>query len=104
MGLGIVHADAQHDGVGLLDRSQGVTKAARFLGTPRCVVLGVEVEHYLFAFEALETDRLAVLVGQGEVRRLVAHLQRIGHGTTYKQSRWWSAFHHRAAHSPEISL
>src|SRR3989442_976250 len=63
MGLGVVHADAQHDGVSLLDRAQGVPKAARFLGEPRRVVLGVEVEHHLFAFEALQADRLAVLVG-----------------------------------------
>src|SRR6266704_5356926 len=81
MGLGVVHADAQYDGVSLLDRAQGVPKAARFLGAPRRVVLGVEVEHHLFAFEALQADRLAVLVGQGEVGGFVAYLQLIGHST-----------------------
>src|SRR6266849_6816446 len=86
MGLGVVHADAQHDGVSLLDRAQGVPKATRFLGAPRRVVLGVEVEHHLFAFEALQADRLAVLVGQGEVGGLVAYLQLIGHGTSLNKA------------------
>src|SRR5690242_1063688 len=60
--------------VGLAEAGKRVTEIARFLGASRGVVLRVEIEHSVSAFERVAADDAPVVGGKGEARKLVALL------------------------------
>ena len=62
-----VAGDAEHDRVGGLVVGRVVTNAAGLGGAARRVGLGIEVDDDGAAAQLRQRDRLAVLVGEGEV-------------------------------------
>jgi hypothetical protein len=75
---GVVGGDADHRHPGGLEAGQVVVELAGLLGAAGGVVGRVEVDEHLGALEVVQRDRVAVLVGQGERRRLGAFLE-LGH-------------------------
>ena len=75
---GVVGGDADHRDAGGLEAGQVVVELAGLLGAARGVVGRVEVDEHLAALEVVQRHRVAVLVGQGERRRLGA-LFELGH-------------------------
>jgi len=58
MGGQSIGADAEYDRMGLLDLRDLIAKTAGFFRSSRRVVFGIEVEHYLFAPQAFQSDYL----------------------------------------------
>ncbi|AZD59412.1 hypothetical protein C4K18_1423 [Pseudomonas chlororaphis subsp. aurantiaca] len=58
MGLQAIAGDAEHLGVGGLERGVLIAKALAFGGAARGAVLGIEVDHHLLALERGEADGL----------------------------------------------
>ena len=58
-----------------LNLIEPVTKGAGLLRAPRRVILGVEIQHHLFALEVGQADRLAILVGKRKRRSFLPLLQ-----------------------------
>src|SRR5215216_2785525 len=80
--LGVVAGDADDRHAGGLEVGQVVVELARFAGAARGIVGGIEVEDDPLALEVGQRHGGAVLVGQGELRRLGAGLK-LGHGVPH---------------------
>jgi hypothetical protein len=80
--LGVVAGDADDRHAGGLEAGQVVVELARLAGAARGIVRGIEVDEHLGALEVLQGDGGAVLVGQGERRRLGAGLK-LGRGAPH---------------------
>lgn len=86
-----IGADAQHDGPGLGEGGMVIAETAGFLGAPRGVVLGVEIEYHPFPEVILERHRGPILGGEGESGCRVAFAKfefRFGHGWMRLATNW----------------
>src|SRR5690606_19295354 len=74
MTVGIVHARAYDLGAQFFELEQVISEAAGFLGAPRRVVLGVEVEHNPFPRIVLQSMVLPRMIGKVKSRRSLTYL------------------------------
>ncbi len=71
LALLIKNADAEHRGLGRLERGQPLLKLARFLCAARRVVLWIEIEDDWAAFVIGEPVRLTILIVERERGRFL---------------------------------
>ena len=68
MGCCLVRGDAQNDGIQFQEFAVQVTESLGLLGSPGCIVFGVEIKHNVFPLKILQCLYVAVCIRQTECR------------------------------------
>lgn len=78
VGLGVIRAGPKDRHTQILEPGNVVAEGTGFLGAPRRVVLGIEIDHIALTAQLLRADRAGAVRLQAEIRYCVTNLQHGG--------------------------